>query len=464
MAGRAETRFLHAVSDALGRIAIRRDTLVMVALSGGPDSVALLQAMLALRERFGYRVVAAHLNHGIRAAESDRDEAFVRELCARLGVELIVERASGLHSASNLEERARETRHRFLNAAADRIGADFIALAHHADDQAETVMMRILRGAGAAGLGAMNERGPGRIVRPMLTVTRAEVMSYLSAIGARFVIDSSNESRSILRNRIRAELLPMLEREFAPGIGARLAELAGEMRALDDFVMEAARREIVSEIDSMTRGDALDLARFATMHPALQVAVLRRFLMDRIGTLRRIGRVHIEDLRRLCLDGPPNGTLNLPGGIQAVREYAILRIARIRPEQAPFMVRLNSVGVTEIPAAGFVFDSSVISARRAEQPRDKFEALFDAETVNGGLTVRNYRPGDRIWPIGMTGHRKLKDVFIDAKLPQSKRLSFPVVELEGAIAWLPGMVRGQVALVTEATQSVVRVCARAIQG
>lgn len=461
MAVRAEQRLLRAVSDALARIAMRRGALVLVALSGGPDSVALLHAMLALRDRFGYRLAAAHLNHCIRAAESDRDEAFVRDLCARLVIDLTVERATGLlPGTANLEEKAREMRHRFLNATADRIGVDFIALAHHAGDQAETVMLRLLRGAGAAGLGAMDARGPGKIVRPMLDVTRAEVMSYLTATGASFVTDTSNQSRAILRNRIRVELLPMLEREYAPGLGARLVELAGEMRALDDFIMAAARHELAS----MVSGDALDISGLAALHPALQSAVLRQFLKERIGDLRRIGRVHIEALQRLCVEGPPNGTLNLPGRIRATREYAMLRLSPVCREHVPFMVRLNAVGVTEIPEAGFAFDSVVVPAREAGQPRDKFDALFDADAAGGGLRVRNFRPGDRISPIGMRGHRKLKDVFIDAKLPKSKRLSFPVVELDGAIAWLPGIVRGRAGLVAESTRSVVRVHARAIQG
>ncbi len=150
---------------------------------------------------------------------------------------LIVERAAGLSAdLPNLEERAREVRQAFLHEAAERAGAQYIAIAHQADDQAETVLMRMLRGAGAAGLAAMAERGPGRIIRPMLAVTRDEVDAYLEGIGEESVNDSSNQSAAILRNRIRAELMPMLERNYAPGLRGRLAGLAAEMRALDDFV------------------------------------------------------------------------------------------------------------------------------------------------------------------------------------------------------------------------------------
>ncbi|HXN87747.1 MAG TPA: tRNA lysidine(34) synthetase TilS, partial [Candidatus Binataceae bacterium] len=454
-------RFICAIADSLTRIGVARDALILVALSGGPDSVALLHAMLSLRERFDYRIAAAHFNHRIRVEkdEADRDEAFVRALCERLGVELIVDRAEGLSpSTPNLEERARDARHAFLNSAAERLEADLIALAHHAGDQAETVMIRILRGAGASGLSAMAERGPGRTIRPMLDVTRTEVLAYLKSIGESFVIDSSNQSNTILRNRIRNQLVPMLERDYAPRLGERLFKLAAEMRALDDFVTAAARKEIASALSQ----EGLDISRFAALHPALQAEVIRQFFESQIGNLRRIERVHIEAVRQLCLDGPPNGSLDIPGGIRLAREYGRLKVSA-RPDAAPsFMIKLNEQGRTEIPAAHYIFDASVMSAREAGAIENKFEALFDAREAAGGLIARSFQLGDKVAPLGMNGHRKVKGVFIDNKLSPSDRARFPIVELKGAIAWLPGLVRGRVGLVTEASTSVLRLRAKEI--
>ena len=201
------------------RAGVGRGASIVIGLSGGGDSVALTSALLALRKRMGLKLAAAHLNHRLRGAESDRDEEFVRAMCARLGLELQVERAEGLGaiSGANLEERARDARREFLGRAADRVGADFIALGHHRDDQAETVLMRLMRGAGAAGMAAMAERGPERLIRPMLSISRAEIREYLDACAIPFVEDSSNSSRDFLRNRIRGELIPMLERDYAPG-------------------------------------------------------------------------------------------------------------------------------------------------------------------------------------------------------------------------------------------------------
>ncbi len=472
MPSKAKDEFLRIVARGLEQCLVRRDVLIVLALSGGPDSVALLHAMLALRERFGYRLAAAHLNHAIRAAESDRDEAFVRSLCARLEIELCVERAVGLSpELPNLEERARDARRAFLEAAAERLGAAHVALAHHEGDQAETVLLRLLRGAGVAGLGAMSLRGPGRFIRPMLSATRAKVLAWLRALGADFMNDASNDSRAMLRNRIRHELLPMLERDYAPGLGARLCDLSSEMRSLDDFITASARAELAT----IRAGAAIDLFRFAATPPALQAAVVRQFLNEQLGGLRRIERVHIDAICRLCLTGPPNGTLALPGGVVITREYRLLRVARRGGEPAQrFTVALPAKGSVAIAEAGFAFDTATVAVRLASA-RDaspavkfearfeaKFEALFDAREAGAGLLVRNFVRGDRISPIGMSGSRKLTDVFIDARVPRPKRATFPVVEVNGVIAWLPGIVRGRVAMVTEATQTLLRVRASSI--
>jgi tRNA(Ile)-lysidine synthase len=480
----AKSGLVGKIARALERAGLRRvgrsDTTapqaapdsILLALSGGADSVALLYALGDLGPRFGYRLVAAHLNHRLRGEESDRDEAFVRDLCSTLGFELIVEQSGDLDPAApNLEERAREARWAFLAAAAERIGASRIATAHHADDQAETVMLRLLRGAGAAGLGAMAEsrrlaETGVTIVRPMLGVWRREILRYLDSIGARYVSDSSNLNRSFLRNRVRIELLPALERDYAPGVRRRLAALATEMRDLDDYVTSAARTELGLRLRERIPGgplELLDLNGFAGLHPALAAAVLREFLAARIWSLRRLSRRHIDDLRRLCLGDSPSATLDLPGGWRAERRYAGLviepqrRAGDRRVTAAPEVpVDLARKGVTRVPWAGFVFHSNVMPADAAPMPLGLDEASFDADIASSGLVVRNFVRGDRVAPLGMEGSRKVHDVFVDRKLARPRRLSFPMVMLDGQVAWLPGMVRGRVALVSAETVWLLR--------
>ncbi len=483
MKSAAKSTLVSEVAQALEQAQLRPGDFILLALSGGADSVALLHVLRELGPRLRLRLAAAHLNHRLRGAESDRDEDFVRGLCAELGVELVVERARGLDPrASNLEERARRARYEFLARAACRLGASHVATAHHADDQAETVMLRLLRGSGAAGLGAMAPVGPLRwaaeaqprastLIRPMLRIRREEIRAWLDARGARFVRDSSNEHPGFLRNRVRNELLPYLEREYAPGLRSRLAALADEMRELDEFVARAA----ALELERRTRHEALALDRFAELHPTLAAALLRGYLAARMGGLRRVSRRHVEDLRRLCLGDSPSAEIVLPGGWHAARRYAAL-VVEHPPAPAPggaavaarggpsgFSVALAADGVTEVAPAHFAFHSTLASADAVALPADLFEACFDAEAAAAGLVARNFIPGDRIAPLGIEGTRKLQDVFVDRKLARARRRNYPVVTLKGEVAWLPGLARGRVALIGPSTRRVLRLHARNLE-
>ncbi|HEY6298971.1 MAG TPA: tRNA lysidine(34) synthetase TilS [Candidatus Binatus sp.] len=456
-----EKKVVGAIEAALLRAEVRAGSSILIGLSGGADSVSLISALIELREKLGFKISAAHLNHRIRGAESDRDEEFVRAMCARLGIELIVERAGGLDrstSPGNLEERARDARREFLLRVAERVQADFVALGHHRDDQAETVLMRLMRGAGAAGLAAMAERGPGRLIRPMLSISRAEIREYLDARAIPFVEDSSNSSRDILRNRIRADLLPMLEREYAPGLSGRLVEVASEMRTLDELVTSIAAREF----DAMrVGGGALDVSGFGAVNRAVRAVVIRLFLSERLGTLRKISRTHVESVLHLILDGGPSDSIDLPGGWRAEREYNLLRFTDARERKAgsaDFSVAIAPDGITIVEAAGFKFEASTIAAVDASMPDGLSVAMFDASKIAGvGLVARSFMKGDRIHPIGMRGTRKVHDVFVDRKLARARRERFPVVTLGDTIAWLPGLARAECALVIKATETVLRV-------
>ena len=457
---RAVARVVDAVAAALARVPVRKGELILLGLSGGADSVALTYALHTIAHSSAYRLAAAHLNHRLRGTESDRDERFVREMCCRLGLELVVEHADGLGpDTPNLEERARELRHSFLNRTADRLGASHIALAHHAGDQAETVLMRLLRGAGMAGLGAMAEAGPGRLVRPLLAVSRAALLAYLDAVGARFVTDSTNLSTTPLRNRVRNELLPMLEREYAPGLRDRLAELSSELRSARDFLTSLARNELKARLEV---GGALEIGAFAKLHPALAAMLIREFVHDCIGDLRRIERAHLEAMRRLCVAGPPNGAFKLPGGWQMRREYQRVFVEHPRT-RAPsaFAVELARDGETLVADASFAFRASTFEARPGiAMPARLSEALFDADRLDQRLVVRNFVRGDRMRPLGMEGERKLTDVFIDKKLPRERRANWPLVVSGGEIIWIPALLRSGAALVTPTTCTILRVKAK----
>jgi tRNA(Ile)-lysidine synthase len=457
-----EKKVLGAIEAALVRAGVGRGASIVIGLSGGGDSVALTSALLALRKRMGLTLAAAHLNHRLRGEESDRDEKLVRAMSTRLGLELQVERAEGLGaiSGANLEERARDARREFLGRVADRVGADFIALGHHRDDQAETVLMHLMRGAGAAGMAAMAERGPERLIRPMLSISRAEIREYLKACAITFVEDSSNSSRDFLRNRIRGELLPLLERDYAPGLGARLVEVADEMRSLDALVSAMGAREL----DAMRiGGGVLDVSGFGAVDRAVQAAAIRLFVAECIGSLRKISRAHVEAMRDLIVAGGPSDSVDLPDGWHAERKYNFFRLAHegergAAGDAAGFSVAIAADGITLVEAAGFKFEASTLAAAGAPMPDNLSVATFDAAKIaNAGLVARSFMNGDRMRPLGMRGTRKVQDIFVDRKLPRARRERFPVVTVGDTIAWLPGLARAQCALVGNSTETVLRV-------
>jgi tRNA(Ile)-lysidine synthase len=461
MSERALFAVLGPIEKALKRISISTHDTILIGLSGGPDSVAMTHALIRLRAHSQFELIAAHLNHGLRDAESNRDESFVRGLCASLGIELYVERTESLSTAaSNLEERARELRHEFLNRIAAQTGATRIALAHHADDQAETVLTRLLRGSGVTGLRAMTESGPGLLFRPLLRIKRAAILEFLRAIGAEWVYDSSNDSMAITRNRIRHQLIPMLERDFAHGLSDRLNELASEVGALDEYITQVAREELARRL----RDGTLQLNGFRSLPEVLSNAIVREFLRKRLGHLRRISRAHVTQIARvISRNDNPAARIALPGGFQFRRQYdrAVIEprstlITAITAE--PFRIVLRLEGQTVVPGNEFVFEAKLNPARTIlglHDELDPMEAVFDLEQLRSQMLIRNYQRGDRVVPLGMGGTRKLHDVFIDRKLPRMSRQSWPLVTIDDAILWVPAMVRSRLATITPATKNIL---------
>ncbi|SRR5579875_1977948 len=448
-----------AVTEALRKAHVSPGEKILVGLSGGADSVALLHVLLALAPEHKLCVYAAHFNHRLRGDESERDEAFVRALCRTLGVPLKVGYASELTPQTpNLEERAREERLEFLELAARDFGADKIALGHTRDDQAETVLMRLLRGAGTKGLKGMSPVGPGKLIRPLLAVGRADVLSYLRSIGANWVEDNSNRSLAYLRNRIRHHLLPLLEQEYAAGLSERLSELAQEMQEVDELIDQLCVQEL--ERRALSDG-ALSIVAFDALPQALQSALLRNYIERQTGTRRRLTRDHIRLSLALCLGNKPNASIDLPGGFVLRREYDKVSVERRTPlvaNAACYEVQLNVPGLTEIKSLGVSFESVLTEFPGAGKPKTLDEAWFDADAVKeAGLTVRNFRPGDRITILGSGGRRKVKELFQEHHVARWRRPIYPVVVMGQDIVWVPGLGRANLAIVGEHTKNLLKV-------
>jgi tRNA(Ile)-lysidine synthase len=456
---------LPLLRKALGTIRderlFRAGETVVVAVSGGADSVALLD-LLATRRELGLRPVVAHLNHLLRGDESAGDEAFVRGLAKRYGVSAEIGavdvQALSTSRRLSLEEAGREARYTFLREVAARHDARVIALAHHADDQAETLLMHLLRGAGGSGLAGMRPSSAGgHLVRPLLACYRHEVEAYLLGRGLAWREDSSNRDLSFLRNRVRHELLPLLA-TYNPAVAERLvttaAALAGDELLLTKVVEEAAGRcLIVVSPDKVTASCAALRQELAGSRPRLY-----RYALAAVkGDLRRIGSRHLQAIERLYQARRPAGVLHLPGGISVSRSYDLLAFAAGSPVQptdgyelvvdGPGTYEIDSVGVLEVTAASPPGDWGQVPTTTA---------YVDLAAVPFPWLIRPLRPGDRFVPLGMSGSRKVKAYYIDQKIPVADRRRIPLVFSGPTLFWLAGLRLAQQARLTPASRQVCR--------
>lgn len=318
--------------DILALQLLHRNDRVVVGVSGGADSVALLHLLVRLRPSLRLTLYVVHVDHQLRA-EAPEDAAFVQELAARLKVPAVIERrdveALCRRAGWSLEDGARRIRYRCFVEAAARYSASAVALAHTADDQAETVLMRLLRGSGLTGLAGipvMRESQGVRIVRPLLHCWRNEVLAYLTSVRLTYREDASNADRRFVRNRIRHELLPLLAREYNPNIKAALVQLAGHSRVDDAYLQSSAQRYWKRVAHAARRGDvSLKLPTLSRQPEALQRQLVRRALREIQGDLNQFEFRHWLELDRLLQRPSTRAAVHLPGGVQVVREHDRLR-------------------------------------------------------------------------------------------------------------------------------------------
>ena len=328
------TKLEQKLKSALRRLGIGESGSLVVAVSGGMDSVALLDALVHLRQRgkLPLNLVVAHLNHQLRGEESDGDEAFVRRLAAERELPCLAERIAVADFAQtnklNLEAAARRLRYDFLARAAEQTGAQFVCTAHTLDDQAETILMRLLRGTGAEGLAGIHPvRSLGqsvKLIRPLLAVTRTEVAAYCQQHNLEFRHDSSNDSPEFTRNRVRHELLPMLA-SFNPRSNQALVRLS-ELLADDESFLRQTTADALAEV---RQGDGLSIKRLRKLHVAIRRRVVRQWLNEARGGLLRIEAVHISAIEQLIASQKSGRIIELPGSWQVRRKSGVLELERI---------------------------------------------------------------------------------------------------------------------------------------
>jgi tRNA(Ile)-lysidine synthase len=451
---------------------LERGDHLVVAVSGGPDSVALLRLLFLLTDEFRLHLTTAHLNHGLRTEEADEEEAFVRRLSDAMGIACICRRvdirALREGKRGSLEEICREERYHFLDETAEKCGAVKIAVGHHRDDQAETVLLHLLRGSGPEGLRGILPVRDGRIIRPLLEVGRSDILAFLKREGLAYQSDSSNESPLFLRNRVRNELIPRLAASYNPRLIEGLCQTAGILRREDDYLREVVRQTVRRwGIDPGGEEVAFPIADFLALHVAIQGRIIK-WLLEEAAPLRNgIGYRHIEAV--LLLARRPGGrfvSLDLPFRIRVERAGGILRIGKEKERKARKRERVNPPRFeyrVEIPAAihlreiGKTVHLAWIDKPRIREMKDSPETAFmDYDRITPPLVLRNMRPGDRVAPLGAGGTKKLKDYFIDRKIAASCRSGIPLLADAGSIIWIAGERISERVRVTDKTRKVLK--------
>jgi len=436
---------------------------VILAVSGGPDSVALCHLFHRLRSELSLELVVAHVHHGLRGEEADEDARFVSAMAKTLDLPVVVQavdvrtwqRAHG----GSLQMAARTLRSQFLCQVMAEQKADRLALGHNADDQAEEILLRVLRGTGPRGLQGMAARNTGGVIRPLLACHRTEILDYLSRHRLSWRQDRSNLEPWCQRNRLRLEVLPLLRDQFNSNLNATLVRTAAIFEdeehfwesLVEDWLDRHARRQGEGVLD-------LPLTEFLQTHPALQRRLLRRGLEMTCGHLAGFGFHHVDLLLALSRSGGANREIHLPNLAVAQKSYRRIIIRALPPAPEPFR--------QEIPGPGFHYlrdlDHAIfMEETEAENPvrfgNDPAQVVMDRDCVSFPMLLRSIQPGDRFRPLGMTGSKKLKDLFIDAKISRSRRRLVPVLCDAQRIVWVVGHRIDDRVRVTAQTRRLLRI-------
>ena len=441
---------------------------LLVAVSGGPDSVCLLLVLTRLRDVLGIALHIAHLNHKLRGAESDNDAEYVLQLARKLELpvtidELDVGKYRTKHGGT-VEEAAREVRYDFLTKTAKSVGTDAAAVGHTRDDNIETILMHLIRGTGTRGLRGLQPAtrwkssvGTLEVLRPLLEINRKEILDYCYANGYEPRLDSSNQSLAPLRNRIRQQLIPLMA-GYNEQVGEALLRNARIADDEFDFLDRAASELRESIVETRENVIILDKNGFLGLPPALRRHLLRRSIEILSGSLKDIEVRHIE-LILDALDLQAGKQLSLPEGLVFIVEYDRFLLTREAASLSPLPdldseYRLNVPGETEFP--GWKVTAGSISPGQKEDTSNNYVAYFDHEKVGNELFVRPRKTADRFYPLGMDQSKKVGEFMIDVKIPRTWRKRVPVVCSPEQIIWLAGYRIDDRVKVTDGTRQVLR--------
>ena len=458
-----ESKFIDKLRETIRRFdLLKKGDRVLVALSGGPDSVALLYGLLAIQPEFDLKLYLAHLNHKLRGAESDEDERFVKELAGSLKLRFFSKRVDVQKESKrrklSIEECAREIRYEYLQKIAERIKADKIALGHQADDQAETFLMRLLRGAGGAGLSGIPAKR-GKIIRPLIQIKREDIEKFLKANKISYRLDSSNYLTDYFRNKVRLSFLPKIKEEFNPKIVETLNRTADILSFQQEYI-EKICEQILQEIGTKGKNRIIiALKEFAHYDISLQREMIRLCVKKLKGDLNQLTYESVERALDLVQKKKSGRKVRLANKIWMEISEKELVFYKER-EAKEFDYSLALPGEVNLKGCGVKIKAEIVKGKPTSRilfTQDQNIAFLDWEKLKSPFRLRSRRRGDKFKPLGMKGTKSLADFLIDAKVLHHLRDEVPILTSKGKIAWVVGYRINDEFKVTDKTRKVLKV-------
>ncbi len=434
---------------------------LIVGVSGGVDSMVLLYVLNTFREKYDLSIIVAHINHGLRPGEAEKEADLVREESKRFGFlfeydEVDVKefrKSKGL----SIQDAARRLRFRFFERLLKKYDANRIALGHNADDQVETIILRILRGAGLKGLKGMLPASEGKIIRPLIEVWRKDIESFAKVNDIPFLLDSSNLKRDYFRNRIRMDLIPLIENEYQPRFKEILLKTADILRQENEYIDGETEKIYKAIVKKENGAISFRISDFQPLNPVIKWRLLQRALNESLqeeGIIKEVVNPY-PVLKRL--NKSSSLLFEIKEGIYIEKKYDKITIGKGSiKETPPFEIELSSPGRIFIKEIGRELIIEEIPMDERFINDSKNVALFDYDKIRFPLKIRNFRPGDRFQPFGLNGMQKLKKFFIDHKIPRFERSRIPLVVSGEIIVWVAGYRIDDRVKVTKETKRILR--------
>ena len=441
---------------------IEKGDKIVLGLSGGPDSVCLLHILNRLREVLDIEVYAAHLNHQIRGLEAQQDALYVSQLCESLGVTFFVKSINVPQYCKDnklsLEEGARKLRYEMFFEIKESLNANKIAIAHNMNDQAETVLMRMMRGTGLQGLKGIDYIRDGVIIRPILDIERSEIEAYCEEHKLNPRIDSTNLESIYTRNKIRLELIPYMKENFNSNVTESIVRMSNSLKCDNEFIEEEALKQF-RNISCINEGNLeIKIEKFKNLHKSLKSRIIRHGIKNVLGDTNFIDQKHIEEVIDLEGENKIDKRIVLPRGLFVYRQKGKLLFTtkEIVYEEIEFSHKVPKNGIVKIDEANLIIETEVMPINKYKAlKRDKSSKWFDCNKIKGGIIVRSRKSGDKI-KLSM-GSKKLKQLFIDLKIPKEERCKVPILHDDNGILCVGNFRDSEQYKVDETTKEVLKI-------